>query len=127
MKNLLTKLLMTLLVIFAAISVSDAQILAKKKMNVAVKTYSYFDPVTKYENEFKDFKGSLDKYNFYNLDSSLANEEICLVYDRKLKIWRLPLSSFEAEGISEKDGDEPLQRAFVKMGIISPAIREKIE
>lgn len=127
MKNLLTNLFLAILLMMAAVTVSNGQLLSKKKMNVGVKTYSYFDPVTKYENEFKDFKGSLDKYNFYSLDSSLANEEICLVYDRKLKIWRLPLSSFEAEGIAEKDGDEPLQRAFVKMGIISPAIREKIE
>lgn len=104
----------------------QAQIFGKK-MPVSVKTYSYFDPITKYENEFKDFRGSLDKYNFYSLDTSLKSEEICLVYDRKLKIWRLPLSQNEAMGIAEKDGEEPLARSFVKMGIISPAIREKIE
>lgn len=127
MKNLLTKILLAFAILMASITISEAQLIGKKKMNVGVKTYSYFDPITKYQNEFKDFKGSLDKYNFYNLPSEMAEEEICIVFDRKQKLWRLPLSSFEAEGIAEKDGEEPLRRAFVKMGIISPAIREKIE
>lgn len=125
MKNLFTKL--TFLIGFILLAtISEAQIFSKK-MHVGVKTYSYFDPITKYENEFKDFKGSLDKYNFYNLDTSLQSQDICLVYDRKLKIWRLPLSQNEAMGIAEKDGEEPLARSFVKLGIVSPAIREKID
>lgn len=125
MKNLFSKL--SFLVAFLLLAtISEAQIFSKK-MPVGVKTYSYFDPVTKYENEFKDFNGSLDKYNFYSLDTSLQNQDICLVYDRKLKLWRLPLSQNEAMGIAEKDGDDPFARAFIPMGIISPAIREKIE
>lgn len=121
------KLLLLLLGLVLCLSLSHAQILGKNKMPVGVKTYSYFDPVTKYQNEFKDIKGSLDKYNFYNLPDAMKEEEICIVYDRKIKVWRLPISSLEAEGLAEKDGEEPLRRAFVKMGIISPAIREKIE
>jgi len=117
----------TLLILSLVFTLSVQGQIFSKKISVGVKTYSYFDPITKYENEFKDFNGSLDKYNFYNLDTSLQNEELCLVYDRKQKLWRLPLSSFEAEGLAEKDGEEPLRRVFVKMGIISPAIREKID
>jgi hypothetical protein len=120
--------LILVFILFAALSLtpSHAQLFSKK-MPVGVKTYSYFDPISKFENEFKDFNGSLDKYNFYSLDTDLQDQEICTVYDRKLKLWRLPLSQNEAMGIAEKDGDEPLARSFVAMGLISPAIREKIE
>lgn len=126
MKNLITKLLLLLFFMGAAFT-TEAQIFAKKKMKVGVKTYSFFDDNSKFEMEFKDYKGSLDKYNFYNLDTSLKNQEITIVFDRKTNEWRLPLTYNEAMGIAEKDGDEPLQRLQVPMGIISPAIREKIE
>ena len=57
-----------LLLITLLVSVSiQAQVLKKNKMPVSVKTYSFFDDNSKFEMEFKDFKGSLDKYNFYNL------------------------------------------------------------
>lgn len=122
------KTLLLALLLFAGLALSPAHAqLFSKNMPVGVKTYSYFDPISKYENEFKDFNGSLDKYNFYNLDTSLQSQEICTVYDRKLKLWRLPLSQNEAMGIADKQGDEPLARSFVPMGIISPAIREKID
>jgi hypothetical protein len=127
MKNLLTKILMTLAFVFAIVTVSEAQLLAKKKMNVGVKTYSFFDDASKFEMEFKDYKGSLDKYNFYNLETSLKDQKLTIVFDRKSKEWRLPLTYNEAIGIAEKDGEEPLQILQVPMGIISPAIREKIE
>lgn len=80
-----------------------------------------------YEMEFKDVKGTLDKYNFYNLDSASKAQKIVIVFDRKYKAWRLPLSYNEAMGLAEKDGEEPLQRIIVAMSVISPAIREKIE
>ena len=117
-----------LLLITLLVSVSiQAQVLKKNKMPVSVKTYSFFDDNSKFEMEFKDFKGSLDKYNFYNLETSLSDQKLTIVFDRKLKLWRLPLTYNEAMGIADKDGDEPLQILQVPMGIISPAIREKID
>lgn len=116
-----------IILMILSIGICNAQVFKKSKMPVAVKTYSYFDENSKFEMEFKDFKGSLDKYNFYNLENSLKDQKITIVFDRKLKLWRLPLSYNEATGIAEKDGDEPLQMLQVSMGIISPAIREKIE
>ena len=117
-----------LLLITLLVSVSiQAQVLKKNKMPVSVKTYSFFDDNSKFEMEFKDFKGSLDKYNFYNLETSLKDQKLTIVFDRKLKLWRLPLTYNEAMGIADKDGDEPLQILQVPMGIISPAIREKID
>ena len=117
-----------LLLITLLVSVSiQAQVLKKNKMPVSVKTYSFFDENSKFEMEFKDFKGSLDKYNFYNLETSLKDQKLTIVFDRKLKLWRLPLTYNEAMGIADKDGDEPLQILQVPMGIISPAIREKID
>ena len=117
-----------LLLITLLVSVSlHAQVLKKNKMPVSVKTYSFFDDNSKFEMEFKDFKGSLDKYNFYNLETSLKDQKLTIVFDRKLKLWRLPLTYNEAMGIADKDGEEPLQILQVPMGIISPAIREKID
>lgn len=121
------KLILLILCLTACLSLSQAQFLPKKKMAVGVKTYSFFDANSKFEMEFKDFKGSLDKYNFYNLETSLKDQNITIVFDRKQKLWRLPLSYNEAMGISDRDGEEPLQRLEIPMGIISPAIREKIE
>jgi hypothetical protein len=126
MKNLLTKFLLAFALLMASITLSEAQLLSKKKMPVAVKTYSFFDESSKFEMEFKDYKGSLDKYNFYNLDNSLKDQKLTIVFDRKTKEWRLPLTYNEAVGIAEKDGEEPLQRLEIPMSIISPAIREKI-
>jgi len=105
---------------------ADAQVFSKK-MKVGVKTYSFFDDASLYEVEFKDLKGSLDKYNFYHLDSAVGEKKLCLVYDRKSSWYRLPLTMNEAMGIADKEGDKPLERIYPKMGIISPAFREKIE
>jgi hypothetical protein len=127
MKNLLTKILLAFAILMASITISQAQLLSKKKMPVAVKTYSFFDDASKFEMEFKDYKGSLDKYNFYTLDNTLKDQKITIVFDRKTKEWRLPVTYNEATGIADKDGDEPLQRLEIPMAIISPAIREKIE
>lgn len=123
MKNLI---LLTLCMVLC-ISMANAQLISKKKMPVGVKTYSFFEENSKFEMEFKDFKGSLDKYNFYNLDNSVKDQKLTIVFDRKLNVWRLPLSYNEAMGISDKDGEEPLQRLEIPMNIITPAIREKIE
>lgn len=123
MKNLILLILCMVL----CMSMANAQLISKKKMPVGVKTYSFFEENSKFEMEFKDFKGSLDKYNFYNLDNSVKDQKLTIVFDRKLNVWRLPLSYNEAMGISDKDGEEPLQRLEIPMNIITPAIREKIE
>lgn len=119
------KILLLLLMLTMSVSL-QAQIFGKK-MPVGVKTYSFFEPNSNFEMEFKDIKGSLDKYNFYNLDSTAQAQKINIVFDRKSNYWRLPLSLNEAMGIAEKDGEEPLQILAVPMSKISPAIREKIE
>lgn len=116
-----------MLIFLVGMMSAQAQIFAKKKMPVGVKTYSFFEEQAMYQMEFKDFKGSLDKYNFYALDEDVKNNKLTIVYDRKLESWRLPLTYNEAMGISDKDGEEPLQRLEVLLSIISPAIRDKIE
>jgi len=122
------KTLFIALILFAGLALSPAHAqLFSKKMPVGVKTYSFFDKNTSFEMEFKDIKGSLDKYNFYDLDSTAKAQNLTIVLDRKGNYWRLPLSLNEAMGISEKDGENPLQTLVVPMTKISPAIREKIE
>lgn len=125
MKPLL-KLALVAILFTGATFTASAQLFAKK-MPVGIKTYSFFEQESKFEMEFKDFRGSLDKYNFYHLDSTMQQQKITIVFDRKQSLWRLPLTYNEAIGIADKDGEEPLQRLEVLMGIISPAIREKIE
>lgn len=121
------KCILLLLTLALSIGISNAQMFRNTKMPVGVKTYSFFDAPSKFEMEFKDLKGSLDKYNFYNLDTAMESQEITIVFDRKINLWRLPLSYNEAMGIADKEGEEPLQRLFPSLGIISPAMREKIE
>jgi len=125
MKTLL-KFTLVLLLTFGAAQMASAQLFAKK-MPVGVKTYSFFDENSKFDMEFKDLNGAFDKYNFYQLDSIQKLQETTLVFDRKRATWRLPLTRNEAMGIADKDGDEPLARLYIPLGIISPAIREKIE
>jgi hypothetical protein len=126
MKTLL-KFTLVFLLFFVAIHTTSAQRFVKKKMPVGVKTYTFFDETSKFDMEFKDFNGAFDKYNLYQLDSVQKLQETPIVFDRKLTIWRLPLTRNEAMGLADKDGDEPLARLFIPLGIISPAIREKIE
>lgn len=127
MKNLFSKILLTLALIMAVVSFSDAQLLGKKKMPVGVKSYSYYDTLSSYDMEFKDMTGKFDKYNFYALDSAIGYLKQTLVFDRARATWRLPLSRNEAMGIAEKDGEEPLAIMYIWMKGVKPAMREKIE
>jgi len=102
----------------------QAQIFGSK-MPVGVKTYQITKE--KYPLVFLDVDGAFDAYDFQNLDSSLKAEEGVIVFDRKKKIWRLPLTYNEAVGIADKDGEEPLQQLFFTLGEVRPALRHRVE
>ena len=116
-----------LFLLFAAVLIVfsvDAQIFGKK-MPVGVKSYQITKE--KFPLVFLDVDGAYDSFDFQNLDSTLKAEEGVIVYDRKKEVWRLPLTYNEATGVSDKDGEEPLQRLFFKLGEVRPALRQRIE
>lgn len=102
----------------------NAQIFSKK-MPVGVKTYQI--QKEKMPLVFLDIEGAYDGYNFNKLDTTQGAEEGVIVLDRKANKWRLPLTLNEAMGISDKEGEEPLQRVFYTLSEVRPALRQKIE
>jgi hypothetical protein len=110
---------------FLVVSLTANAQLFGDKMPVGVKNYSIL--VEGFDLEFKDVKGTLDKYEFGSLDNSLSAQKIVIVKDRKKDFWRLPLTLDEARGIASKDGEEPLERMEIILGEIRAAKRDKIE
>lgn len=129
MKNLLTKLLLTMMVIFAVVSVTDAQILGKNKMPIGVKFYEVeiVDPETQITKvyTFADVEGQYDVLDFKNLDTSLAVQKRSMVYDDKIKTWRLPLNSELTGIIDPKKG--PLPEQYFDLGGVRLALRHRVE
>lgn len=105
---------------------SEAQIFAKK-MPVGVVNYSYFDSVTKFHVLFKDLKGTFDQYDFNDLPTELIDETYFVVFDYRVNFWRLPVNYFEAMGIAEREGDEPLPRLEIRFNKTKKAYRAKID
>ena len=128
MKNLLTRFLLSLALLMAVVTVSHAQ-LAKNKMPVGVKFYEVpiVDPATGVTNifAFADVEGQYDIIDFNNLDTSLASQKRRMVYDEKLKTWRLPLNSELTGIVDPKSG--PLPEQFFDLKDVKPSLRHRVE
>lgn len=133
MKTTISKIALILLMGFsfmmAAPTVANAQVFKSNKMPVGVKYYEVeiVDPETEVVKKFvfADVEGQYDVMNFKNLDTSLAVQKRSLVYDPKMKTWRLPLNS-ELSGIpNEKTG--PLIEQYFILGNVQPSLRHRVE
>jgi hypothetical protein len=122
-------LLLLTLSVLCSFNSADAQVLGKKKMPIGVKYYEVDildaqSGVTK-TYIFADVEGQYDIIDFKNLDTSLAAQKRAMVYDPKLKDWRLPLNK-ELTGIpDEKVG--PLVEQYFILGQVRPSLRHRVE
>jgi len=74
---------------------------------------------------FADVEGQYDVIDFNNLDTALSVQKRSLVYDPKMKTWRLPLNS-ELSGIKNEKSD-PLIEQFFILGHVKPSLRHRVD
>jgi hypothetical protein len=121
-------LLLALLLIGITVLPAQAQ-LAKNKMPVGVKFYEVpiVDPQSGVTNiyAFADVEGQYDIIDFNNLDTTLAAQKRRIVYDDKLKTWRLPLNSELTGIVDPKVG--PLPEQFFELQSVRPSLRHRVE
>jgi len=133
MKTTITKIALILCMGFtfmmAAPTDVTAQIFKANKMPVGVKYYEVdiVDPETKVTNSFvfADVEGKYDVIDFDNLDSAMAAQKRRIVYDPKMKTWRLPLNRELTNEVDPKNG--PLQEQYFILGHVEISLRHRIE
>ena len=76
---------------------------------------------------FLDTKGEFESFNFNLLPIEAKSEYKVIVYDPKLKEYRLAITPNEAMGLAEYEGDEPLKSYYVEMKNIKQSTRQRIE
>jgi hypothetical protein len=123
------RVLLLALFLFGITAITAHAQLAKNKMPVGVKFYEVpiVDPQTGVTNiySFADVEGQYDVIDFTNLDTSLAAEKRRIVYDDKLKTWRLPLNSELTGIVDPKVG--PLPEQFFELRGVRPSLRHRVE
>ncbi len=123
------KILLLALFLIGITAITAQAQLVKNKMPVGVKFYEVpiVDPETGVTNifAFADVEGQYDIIDFNNLDTTLAAQKRKLVYDQKLKTWRLPLNSELTGIVDPKVG--PLPEQFFQLRDVRPSLRHRVE
>lgn len=123
------KILLLALFLIGITAITAQAQLVKNKMPVGVKFYEVpiVDPETGVTNifAFADVEGQYDIIDFNNLDTTLAAQKRKLVYDEKLKTWRLPLNSELTGIVDPKVG--PLPEQFFQLRDVRPSLRHRVE
>lgn len=123
------KLILLILAVSLLCSFESQAQLIGKKMPVGVKFYEVDieDPQTgeTITYKFSDVEGQYDVIDFKNMDTSLSTQKRSMVYDPKMKTWRLPLNAELTGIIDPKKGE--LQKQIFQLGKVRPSLRHQVQ
>lgn len=123
------KLILLILAVTLMCSIEGQAQVIGKKMPVGVKFYEVDieDPQSgeTITYKFADVEGQYDVLDFNNLDSALGMQKRSMVFDPKMKTWRLPLNAELTGIIDPKKGE--LQKQIFNLGKVRPSLRHQVK